>query len=74
MKVKLDKEDLIRLVKSYYPYYSAFDNPSISKNGSFMGGFHDKWIWKDEKLKLLNSNQLFQIYRICKNSWVGKLN
>lgn len=69
MKVNLNKEDLISLVKGEVPYYDIFDNELVDKSGKYIGGFHDKWEWDDYALKKLSEEELYKLYLICKNSW-----
>ncbi len=44
MKVDLDKNDLINLVKGTSPSYELMDHPLISRNGQYRGGFDDRWV------------------------------
>lgn len=53
MKINLDREDLIKLVKSSSPHYSIFEYPLIKRNGIFV----------DNLIK----EELFEIYFVCKN-------
>jgi hypothetical protein len=68
MTVELTKTDLIALVKGVEPNYDLFDNPLIAANGSYVGGFVDKWSWSFNINKITES-ELWEIYNLCKNSW-----
>ena len=67
MKVELDREDLLSLVKGKTPYYSVFEEPIVKKNGKWIGGHVDKWQWGN--IESLSNEELFELYTICKNSW-----
>lgn len=67
IQATFDKEDLISLVKGNEPYYSAFDNKLIHKYGEHHGGFDEHWEWKS--LDNATTEELIEIYRICKESW-----
>lgn len=69
MKIELDKEDLICLVKGIYPYYSEVENPLLTKYGRYCGGFKDSWEWNERELHNLSDVQLLGLFLICKNSW-----
>lgn len=69
MKIEIDKEDLIRLVKGCDPLMCDYkDNvmhhPLIEPHGSYCGGFVGEWTWKfsdDDKVSELD---LIEMYRI----------
>lgn len=69
MVVELDKGDIISLVMGVTPYYSVFEHPRVKSNGSYTGGFVDKWGWDKTSLQTLSENELYELYIICKNSW-----
>ena len=68
MKLELDKEDLMALVKGTSPYYNVFENPLVKKCGSWTGGHVDKWSW-GSGLDSLSDEDLYKLYNICKDSW-----
>ena len=69
MTVELDKTDLLALINGKEPYYKAFDVEIIKENGSYCGGFVDKWRWDPIALQRLSEKELYELYTICKNSW-----
>lgn len=68
MKVELDKQDMISLVKGTSPNYKMMDNPVIKQAGRYIGGMSDRWEWKSE-IQHLEEAILWEIYQLCKNSW-----
>lgn len=68
MKVDLDRKDLIALVKGTSPNYSEFNNPLVKANGSYCGGFVERWDWS--LTSDITDSQLYELYKICKASWV----
>jgi len=69
MKVELDRDDLVSLVKGTYPSYEIMDSPLIRLSGKYVGGFHDKWVWNDKFSPVLTEDNLWEMYNICKDSW-----
>lgn len=70
MTIELSKKDLISLVKGTEPYYSIMNNALIASVGKYSGGFHDQWDWNGSALALLSEEQLYEIYKLCKESWI----
>lgn len=66
MKVDLDKVALISLVKGEDPYFNIMHLPGINNAGSF---YNEIWHWDDSYLNSLNEEMLFEIYKLCRNSW-----
>jgi hypothetical protein len=72
MEVDLDKEDLIALVRSTDPNYELFENPFVKPFGDYQGGFYDRWIWKVSDLHKLTEHRLWELYKMCKDSWTER--
>lgn len=68
MVVDLGKGDLVNLVCGVTPNYSLFENPTVKKCGSYYGSY-DKWSWSINKLSTLSEEKLYDLYRLCLNSW-----
>jgi hypothetical protein len=66
--IKLDKSDLISLVKGCEPSYSLIDELSAKNYGYWCGGMVDEWRWNEFELKKLDNEELWNIYQKCKNS------
>jgi hypothetical protein len=67
MKIVVDKQDLINMVKGVFLSYDAMCDPLASICGRYVGGFDDKWVWDVFELNQLTEQQLFDVYtRICK--------
>lgn len=67
MKLEIDRQDFIALIKGYGIHYSEFDNPLVKKAGhSYRDqyGIHD---W--DSLEILSDDELYKLYLISKNSW-----
>ena len=69
MVVYLDKEDLVSLVKGTNPHHSVFEHPLVKSNGKYRGGMCDMWEWNWAGLYLKDSETLWQLYNLCKESW-----
>ena len=69
MKVDLDREDLLCLLKGTAPHYSLFGEVTIQTCGYFVGGFKDEWHWNNEMLNKLPDEGLYRLYILCKSSW-----
>lgn len=68
MKLKVNKGDLLSMVKGAAPAYSIMDDPLISRVGYFIGGHVEKWCWNSE-LEDLSEVELLEVYNKCKESW-----
>jgi hypothetical protein len=69
MKVELDKEGLISLVKGTMPNFSIMSDPLIKKNGSYRGGFVDGWEWNFNAFENSTEEEIYKAYLMIKNSW-----
>ena len=69
MKIKIDKLDLINLVKGVgMPDYELMDHPMISRLGRYYGGFSDDWSWDYSALRECTEEQLYEIYKLLKSN------
>lgn len=68
MKLDLDKDDLISLVKGSNPGYSVMEHPLVEKHGRFNASYGN-WSWHSFSLEKCTEQELFEIYKICKGSW-----
>jgi len=68
MKIDLDREGLEALVKGSHPNYNAFNNPLTIKAGHLYRDQYGSTEWRN--LESLNEEELFELYIICRNSWV----
>jgi len=64
MRVELNKSDLVSLVRGITPL--SMENPLILNNG----GYGEDDIWKWGKLNHLSEEELVEIFRVCKSSWL----
>jgi len=71
MEIKLTKQDLVSLVLGTSPHYDVFENYRVKNAGNYIGGFKDEWQWDYSKVHLLSEAELYQLYRICKDSWAS---
>ena len=67
--VKLDRKDIISLLKGVKPNYSVMDRIP-SELGSYVGGFVDDWHWNyiSEDVPF-SDDELYNLYLMCKESW-----
>ena len=72
MNIDLTKEDLAALVKGIVPYYSLFEDPLVKKSGHFNGGFSSEWSWNYGFEKNLTEQELWDLYIMCRDSWIHK--
>ncbi len=69
MIIKVDKEDLINLVRGTSPNnYDLFEHETVKKCGRFNGS-QGSWHWNNTELKELTKIQLYDLYRMCKSSF-----
>ncbi len=68
MTVTLDKADLISLVRSKEPAYSAMEHELVKPFGSYIGGHADQWKWGPD-FGALTEQQLWDLYCVCRDSW-----
>ena len=68
MKIELDRKGLEILVKGSQPYYNEFNNQLVKKAGHSYSGQYGKTSW--DNLDSLTEVELYEVYLICRNSWV----
>ena len=68
MKIDLDRKGLETLVKGSQLYYSDFDNKLVKKAGHDYRDSTGGTSWSN--LKELTENELYDLYIICRNSWL----
>jgi hypothetical protein len=69
MIIDIDKEGLISLVWGISPNYNEFNNEKLTSYGTYkpqMG----KWEWDIEMLFTLEDETLYEMYTICRESWL----
>lgn len=75
--MKLDKEDLIALIRGTKPHFSIFNDSTLKKyGGSDINdgwNWNDKFEWKKESIDSLNEKELLELFNFCKKSWDGKI-
>jgi hypothetical protein len=69
MKVKLDRKDIIALLKGTCPNYNVMSKIP-SDLGHWVGGFVCDWQWDyiTEDIHYTDE-ELYGFYLLCKNSW-----
>lgn len=67
MKVELERDDIICLLKGIEPYYTIMHE--IPKDlGYFCAGMSDDWHWAISKDCKYSDEELLALYQKCKNS------
>jgi len=69
MRVNLDREDLLYLLKGISPNYSAMEHPMIKRYGSLTGFPNERWQWSIPALAGVEDETLWRMYITCKESW-----
>lgn len=69
MKLCLEKDDLVNLVKGINPNYSIINHTLVEKCGTMWGGHSQEWEWDKYKLENLSEHDLLRLYYLCKDSW-----
>jgi hypothetical protein len=65
MLVNLDREDLVKLVKTVSPTtYNDLDHIYFKGKGNLGPG--DNWTWKKEVLENMDEDMLWTVYKYCK--------
>ena len=67
MKIDLDKKALISLVCGESPDYGLFENKTVKTCGRYSD--NRGWQWADHELEKLNEQQLYDLYKLCRESW-----
>lgn len=70
MTVELGKEDLVTLVSGLDCPYGMMTKYDKLEIGSYIGGFVDEWRWHKIGLRELSEEELYNIYKECKESWI----
>ena len=68
MKIELDRKGLEILVTGSRPYYNEFDNQLVKKAGHDYSDQYGKTTWRN--LRALTDEELYEVYLICRNSWI----
>ncbi|WP_297420586.1 hypothetical protein [Clostridium sp.] len=68
LKLDLDKKDLISLVKGTDPNLNAMGHPKIICRGSYLAQ-HGRWDWNYCAFENCTNEEIYEIYKICKDSW-----
>lgn len=68
MKVNLEREDLINLVKGTQPNYNVMNNEIVKRCGSFSGSY-GKWDWNYSFDENITDNELLGLYILCRDSF-----
>ena len=69
LNVRVERKDVINLIRSTYPPYEDMEMLENLKLGSYSGGFNDKWEWETPTSKGWDNydiNKLFSIYILYK--------
>ena len=69
LNVRLERKDVINLIRSTYPPYEDIEMLENLKLGFYSGGFNDKWTWETSTSKGRDNydiNKLFSIYILYK--------
>jgi hypothetical protein len=68
MKLYLDKEDLISLVKGTDPNLNVMGHPKIRCRGNYNEPY-GTWDWSYRAFEGCSETEIYEIYQLCKNSW-----
>jgi|TARA_R110000851_G_scaffold230898_10_gene383765 hypothetical protein len=64
MKIELNRNDLIALVKGSFVPYEAMESETLQLMGSFTGGFSDRWNWNYSVPDMITDQELWDTYNI----------
>jgi hypothetical protein len=68
MKVELSKDDLVTLVMGFNLYNDLINKYSRLEYGHWTGGHADVWTWHKWALERLDEEELYNIYKECRES------
>ena len=69
MTIDATKQDLTSMVLGMPPNYSVMEHELVKPHGRWIGGHVDEWSWDGNSLDELTEEQLWDLYRICRDSW-----
>ena len=72
MKLELKVQDLANMVKGVSPNYHLFENDLIKRCGNFNGSY-GTWSWDKYELLKLSEKELYELYLLCRDSFINKL-
>lgn len=68
MIIEFDRKGLEILVGGSSPHYNEFDNYLVKKAGHDYSDQYGRTNWRS--LNNLTDDELYQLYIICRNSWI----
>jgi len=68
LKLDLDKNDLISLIKGTDPNLNVMEHPKIRYRGSYREPY-GRWDWNYGAFEKCTEEEMYEVYKICKNSW-----
>lgn len=68
MNIELDKKGFVDLLMGASPHYDLFENELVKKCGNYNGSY-GTWSWNTDKLLECSEIELYNLYKLCKNSW-----
>ena len=74
MKIELNKDDLVALVVGSEPNSKLMNKYTVLKYGNWTGGFVDEWAWNKWELYRLDEEELYNIYKECRESQINEEN
>ena len=72
MNVDLSKDDLVALVVGSEPNSKLMNEYTVLKYGNWTGGFVDEWVWNKWALYRLEEEELYNIYKECRESRINE--
>ena len=66
MKINLDKTEFVDLVCGTNPNFNLFTHKDINRCGDYNGSY-GTWSWKRHELRKLTEEQLYNMYKLCKD-------
>lgn len=70
MTIELNKDDLVALVVGSEPNSNLMNKYTVLKYGNWTGGFVDEWAWNKWELYRLDEEELYNIYKECRESQI----
>ena len=65
----MDRQLYIDAIRGTNPSYETMELPLVDENGSYVGGFHDRWDWNHFSITELSDEELIRLYELARDKF-----